>query len=195
MRTPRPMGRPGITTLVGNGSLPDPPPSERWPREWDVRGKALLRKCMFLPAPPHLQAMMSAQPESVRNPKRLPPPAPRREVPLPEVRRSPERFARAFPAVLRPQTPRPGDTTGTRARAALLAREKAKLLAPDAGPRWYEDPVIVGTLLLALPPIGLAALWSSKRYSSDARWALTVMTGLTMCLVAAITITVVIIRH
>jgi len=53
---------------------------------------------------------------------------------------------------------------------------------------WYEDPIALGTLLIMLPPIGLAALWSSKRYSSDARWALTVMTGLTLCLGAAVVV-------
>ena len=44
--------------------------------------------------------------------------------------------------------------------------------------------------LIVVPPIGLAALWSSRRYSTDARWALTVMTGLTLCLGAAIAITI-----
>jgi hypothetical protein len=48
--------------------------------------------------------------------------------------------------------------------------------------------VAVGALLFLLPPVGLAAVWGSKRYSSDARWALTVMTALGMCLVSAIAI-------
>jgi hypothetical protein len=51
---------------------------------------------------------------------------------------------------------------------------------------WWEDPVALGSLLILVPPIGLAAVWSSKRYSTDARWALTVMTALTMCLVGAV---------
>ena len=55
---------------------------------------------------------------------------------------------------------------------------------------WWEDPVALGSLLILVPPVGLAAVWSSKRYSSDARWALTIMTGLTMCLMTAITIAV-----
>ena len=80
-------------------------------------------------------------------------------------------------------------------KRALYAEEKAKLLgkAPLAQ-AWYEDPIALGTLLIMFPPIGLAALWSSKRYSSDARWALTVMTALVLCLGAAVTIAVVALR-
>jgi hypothetical protein len=76
--------------------------------------------------------------------------------------------------------------------AALYAEERAKALgaAINTPPRWYEDPVALGTLLIVMPPIGLAALWSSKRYSNDARWALTVMTALTLCLGAAIAVTI-----
>ena len=81
-------------------------------------------------------------------------------------------------------------------RAALYANEKAKLLNRPSSPSnaWYEDPVALGTLLIMFPPIGLAALWSSKRYSNDARWALTVMTALTLCLGAAITVAVLALR-
>ena len=80
-------------------------------------------------------------------------------------------------------------------RRALYAEEKAKVLgkAPPVQ-AWYEDPVALGTLLIVVPPIGLAALWSSRRYSNDARWALTVMTALVLCLGAAVTITVVALR-
>lgn len=38
---------------------------------------------------------------------------------------------------------------------------------------WLDSPLVVGLLLLVLPPSGLAVLWSSKRYSRDARAALT----------------------
>ena len=81
-------------------------------------------------------------------------------------------------------------------RRELYAAEKAKLLgkAPAAAQAWYEDPIALGTLLIMFPPIGLAALWSSKRYSSDARWALTVMTALVLCLGAAVTIAIVALR-
>lgn len=85
-------------------------------------------------------------------------------------------------------------------RQALFDAERNKLLgrAPPPSPvvarPWYDDPVAIGTLLLLVPPIGLAALWSSKRYSSDARWALTLMTALTLCLGAVLTIVVLALR-
>jgi hypothetical protein len=87
------------------------------------------------------------------------------------------------------------------ARAALYAEERAKALGrggQDArrsvSSAWYDDPVALGSLLIILPPIGLAALWSSKRYSHDARWALTIMTALTLCLGAAVTVTILALR-
>jgi hypothetical protein len=73
-------------------------------------------------------------------------------------------------------------------RRALYLQERDKLIANAPARSWYEDPVALGTLLIIFPPIGLAALWSSKRYSNDARWALTVMTALMMCLGAAIAV-------
>lgn len=76
-------------------------------------------------------------------------------------------------------------------KRARHAAEQAKAHSASA---WYEDPIALGALLLLLPPIGLAALWSSRRYSNDARWALTLMTGLTLCLGAAMTIAVLVLR-
>ncbi len=66
---------------------------------------------------------------------------------------------------------------------AVRAQAKASAIKPSG---WWEDPIALGSLLILLPPMGLAAVWSSKRYSSDARWALTVMTALTMCLMTAV---------
>jgi hypothetical protein len=44
----------------------------------------------------------------------------------------------------------------------------------DGGWRtWLDSPLVVGLLLVLLPPSGLAVLWSSRRYSRDARAALT----------------------
>jgi hypothetical protein len=82
-------------------------------------------------------------------------------------------------------------------RAALYADEQAKAIDQARGKgrtSWYEDPIALGTLLLLFPPIGLAAVWSSKRYSNDARWALTVMTGLTLCLGAAMAVAILALR-
>ena len=75
-------------------------------------------------------------------------------------------------------------------RVALGRKPFAKpandVAEPSKSRTWYEDPIAIGTLLILAPPIGLAIVWSSKRYASDARWALTIMTGLTMFLVAAV---------
>jgi hypothetical protein len=71
-------------------------------------------------------------------------------------------------------------------RADLHNAAQASLLTPAPGRAWFEDPIALGTLLIVFPPIGLAALWSSKRYSNDARWALTVMTALMLCLGACL---------
>jgi hypothetical protein len=68
----------------------------------------------------------------------------------------------------------------------LFAAVKPELLAERAMRAWWEDPIALGSLLIVCPPIGIAAVWSSKHYSRDARWALTVMTALMMCLVTAI---------
>ena len=70
----------------------------------------------------------------------------------------------------------------------------AAAAAGKAPAQWWEDPVALGSLLILLPPVGLAAVWASKRYSSDARWALTVMTALTMCLMSAILIAAIAMR-
>jgi hypothetical protein len=74
---------------------------------------------------------------------------------------------------------------------AQKAAAAAAMQTPQA---WWEDPVALGSLLILVPPIGLAAVWASKRYSSDARWALTVMTALTMCLMSAVLIAVLAMR-
>lgn len=81
-------------------------------------------------------------------------------------------------------------------KRALHANERAKLLGKENAKRgfWLEDPIAMGMLLIMLPPVGLAALWSSKRYSSDARWALTIMTALTMCLGTAVAIAMIALR-
>jgi hypothetical protein len=103
-------------------------------------------------------------------------------------RHNPAKDVRLFPAVS-------ADEVRAANKRALYAAERAKLLGKASSQgAWYEDPIALGSLLIVLPPIGLAALWSSKRYSSDARWALTVMTALTLCLGAAIAIAVIALR-
>jgi hypothetical protein len=173
--------------LIGNGWLHEAPKNV-WPRQWDVRSRSALRKCMFLPAPPQLRELLNANAAAIGiSPAAMP--SPRPPVPLeePVYRHDPKKNARMFPAVH-------PDEMFAKKRAALYAKEKAKLLERPSSQRWFEDPVALGTLLIMFPPIGLAALWSSRRYSTDARWALTVMTGLTMCLAAAIAVAVISLR-
>lgn len=82
--------------------------------------------------------------------------------------------------------------TAEQARAESFQDAQRVAAANERAPlAWWEDPVALGSLLILVPPIGLAAVWRSKRYSSDARWALTVMTALTMCLVTAVAIAIV----
>lgn len=169
--------------MIGNGWLHESP-KNIWPRAWDVRGRSALRKCMFLPVPPGIKELAPSQ----VSPAAMAPPPKRVEQPIVPHRHDPARDAQMFAAIS------PEDVYAAK-RRQLYADEKAKLLG-KAPPRqaWYEDPVALGTLLIMFPPIGLAALWSSKRYSSDARWALTVMTALVLCLAAAVTIAIVALR-
>lgn len=180
----------GIGTLIGNGWLresPRVPSSPHWPGKWDVRGKSALRKCMFMPVPDEVRHMMGPV-----SPAAMQPYPPRPAQPEPEIilhRRNPQKDAREFPAYV------PGGAIDPRAAAAHAramhvhdAQRAAAHAAEKAPAQWWEDPVALGSLLILFPPVGLAAVWASKRYSSDARWALTVMTALTMCLMSAILI-------
>ena len=176
MRTPRPVAqRRGFGTLIGNGWLHESP-KNIVPRAWEARGKSALRKCMFMPSP--YAALMPAQPAAEHT--NLSPMAVRRprveEIIAPVRKVDPSRQARVMPAYIPPFP----QMHAKQPRVAATA--------------WYEDPIALGSLLILLPPIGLAALWSSKRYSNDARWALTIMTGLTMSLAAAVFVSALVLR-
>lgn len=184
MRTPRPTStRPGVSTFIGFGWLsPHAPAAARlrrfWPRAWDVRGRSALRKCMLLEMPRELR---EALPEVKVSPA-LPPVRPKKATtPFTPHRRNPAKDVRIFPAVS------PAQIEAVR---RLVVEERAKLLAGPTPSAWYEDPIALGSLLLMCPPIGLTVLWTSKRYSTDARWALTIMTALTLCLAASVVIAV-----
>lgn len=198
MRTPRPSTRSSVKTLSGYGWLRESP-KNIWPRGWDIKSRSALRKCVFLPIPPEAAEFLRA----------LPPPKPFTAVspvvpaarpPTPPFRRADgARNVRAFEAVS-PEQIADHQRKKLFADAQRAAMGKKPSVANDVvpatsvtpnGPRaWYEDPIALGTLLILMPPIGLAAVWSSKRYSSDARWALTVMTGLTMFLVASVVVAI-----
>ncbi len=167
MRTPR-----GYTTLIGNGWLRESP---RAAQMAEIRSRSALRKCMFLQIPPELKALAPVVTPALPPPRREEPSASRE-------RRDPD---------FRPSDP------GKHARmfAAQLPKKQQKASPKNDAPRaWWEDPVAIGSLLILLPPVGLAAVWRSRAYSSDARWALTVMTALTMCLVSAVVIAVLALR-
>lgn len=165
MRTPR-----GFNTLIGNGWLREPS-KDALMRE--PRSRSSLRKCMFMQVPPELRALAP-----LVSPAALPPPQKRPEEPIVYRRGDPAKDVKMFPAV----PPK---------KAQPQHQAQPRTSEPRA---WWEDPVAIGSLLILLPPVGLAAVWRSKHYSSDARWALTVMTALTMCLVTAITIAILALR-
>lgn len=93
------------------------------------------------------------------------------------------REAREFP-----QFPNPAQRLRRDAKRPVSEDDEIRAVREKIASPWWEDPIALGSLLILMPPIGLAAVWSSKRYSSDARWALTVMTALMMCLVASVSV-------
>lgn len=198
--TPRQMMRSGrgIGTLIGNGWLRESPANAFPNNKWDVRSRSALRKCMFLPVPEglaHLYPPPSPQVSGAALPPHRPV-MPVRAEEEPYRRLDPRKNAREFPAFAAFAAFAPATEPRAAARLArdeqMRRAQKLAVAGVEKTPRtWWEDPVALGSLLILLPPVGLAAVWSSKRYSNDARWALTVMTALTMCLMTAIVIAVV----
>jgi hypothetical protein len=185
----------GIGTLIGNGWLRESPREREAPAGWGwhARSKSALRK--FMPVPEELRRLVPQISQAALPPHQAyAPPRPQLARPEPEIvpsRRDPKKDAREFPAYGgRPPGLQADAQHGQHVHhAQKLAQQQAAQAAAGKGPQpWWEDPVALGSLLILVPPIGLAAVWSSKRYSSDARWALTVMTGLMMCLMSAIVI-------
>lgn len=196
-QTPRHVrsSRGGIGTLIGNGWLRESPRNAWLHGVWEARGKSAMRKCMFMAVPTEIKNLLPA--DRVSGAPLLPyapPRAPRvaaEEVPFVPYRNDPRRNVREF-AAYAPREAASDSRVAVRQAHAIQVQNAQKNAAAaaagkDSGARaWWEDPVALGSLLILVPPIGLAAVWSSKRYSSDARWALTVMTALTMCLMTAI---------
>jgi len=181
----------GIGTLIGNGWLRESPRAVAPPKWGDMRGRSALRKCMFMPVPDELRRLY---PASASPSPSLAAPSAQRVAPMAHAeivphRHDPRKDAREFPAYVAGGVIDP--RFAARQAHALHVQNAQKVAAAAAGKppaAWWEDPVALGSLLILVPPIGLAAVWSSKRYSSDARWALTVMTALTMCLMSAVLI-------
>ncbi len=195
MRTPRPHAPArGIGTLIGNGWLRESPRNRLPGAFWDLKSKSELRKCMLMAVP---QALLSDLPPNafgaVARPSPASPVMPAR--PAAEdapKRRDARRDVRALPAIDPDAMRRVVRENVEAARNAELARLNGGVAVPArAG---LDAPVWLGLLLLALPPMGLAVLWSSRRYGGDARWALTIVTALGMCLAAAVAITALALR-
>lgn len=182
-----------VGTLIGNGWLREAA-RNAWPgSRWDVLRRSALRKCMFLPVPEELRHLMPRVSPAALPPVAPPPVArprqPAKPAEIAPYRNDPRHYARAFPAYVPHAANDPGLAAGQAHALQLQGAQKAAAAAAGAAPAaWWEDPVALGSLLILVPPIGLAAVWSSRRYSRDARWALTIMTALTMCLVSAVSI-------
>ena len=180
-------GRGGIGTLIGNGWLRESPrerPVEV--QKWRARSKSFLRKCMFMPVPEEVRRLIPQISQAALLPR-----APAR--PEPEIvphRRDPRKDVREFAAYVPGQVDPYAHAAQARAMQVQNAQRAAVAAAMAPAQAWWEDPVALGSLLILVPPVGLAAVWASKRYSNDARWALTVMTALTMCLMSAVLIAV-----
>ncbi len=145
------------------------PWQNRAARHAAVDKRALFRNCLMMPGLPlqvqrevERAAALAREAPRARWVQPIPPAAarPREE---PAARGRPERVAQP-----KPLSPQP---------AGPLARDTV-----DGG------SVQLGALLFGLPPVGLVALWSSPAMPRDGKIALTAMTGLWLCLIAAVAI-------
>jgi hypothetical protein len=148
---------------------------------------------MFLPVPDELRAIFPPISSAA-----LPMPVYRGPAPADAVphRRDPRHDVREF-AAFDPANVVDSGAVARKAREAHAAEvydarkaamAAAGLPAHSRGPMWWEDPIALGAFLIMMPPIGVAIVWTSRRYSADARWALTIMTALTMCLITGVAI-------
>ncbi len=71
------------------------------------------------------------------------------------------------------------------AQLASAPRQAPPLAEGVPSARGLEHPVVVGSLLLCAPPIGLALLWASRAYGREAKIALTGVSAMMMLLAAA----------
>lgn len=206
--------RRGAMTLIGNAWLHQPSaPPQREPaipphfHDIDSRSRSAMRNCIFIPVPPELEALAPpVSPAAMRAPAKTKAKVeasivPHRRDPRHDVRMLPVYVPDAHEERARPPDLARSEDAITQRRAELYAEAQARAAgrrprreqvpASETKTRWFEDPIAMGTLLLVLPPVGIAIAWTSKRYSNDARWALTVMTGLMMCLASAIVVALV----
>lgn len=188
MRTPRPSTRSSrsVGTLIGNGWLREAEKSPV-PSGWTPKSRSALRKCMFMEMPPDVAALAARLP--ARGPAPVPAPYPAwkplrsdeggANVPVPR-KRDPRKEARQMKAF--------------DPHVARMRHSSSPLVPAGLERAWWEDPIALGTLLIVLPPVGLACVWGSKHYSNDARWALTVMSSLLTCFAGAVVLALLVSR-
>lgn len=115
-----------------------------------------------------------------------PPTAPRVDGPLRTTPRTPLALPPEHKARLR--------QTHRTMRSLPYAQGSAHVASKPSLAGW-DHPALVGLLLLVAPPVGVSVLWTSRRYGNEARLALTIMSGVTMFLAAAVVIAFAIFRH
>lgn len=189
------------TTLRGSGWLRESP-RNHVPPEWlEIRGHSILRKCLFLPAlrepsgPHHRAPVREIHDTEVMPVVRHPEPP----IYVPPRRIDPLRQVRMIPALASPyENAEAYDAAYAKAKAKMNAR--ARLDEGPITPRraWarsdrtprraresgsvFSSPLMVGLLMMVLPPVGVAAAWSSPRYDREGRIAVTITASLFMCL-------------
>jgi hypothetical protein len=159
-------------TLRGSGFLREAPQNVR----------ALMRRCMVMP---HRQVLGSpVVPVTHRN----------RSYPSFEwSAQLPEAPSRSNPPAQPDTATAPGPVPPPRAEEPKRAQPRAPDAAPEALPvvrsrPWWDDPVTIGALLIVIPPIGFAALWASRHYGKEGRWAISGMMALMLSLLTAVVV-------
>jgi hypothetical protein len=174
-----------VTTLRGDGWLAEAP-RNLVPTEWlSIRSRSQLKRCLLLPAP---RAGFAGPADTLRDVKPFGADvlASRDPIASYESYREPRRpdtmrRARIFAVPEELLDPRVRKHKKHQKPSAEFERSRRPSYQDD----WLASPLVMGILLMCLPPIGLAAVWGSPRYDRDARWALTFTTTLFMILVMA----------
>lgn len=96
------------------------------------------------------------------------------------------RTPRAAAAAARRTPPRGFSQSHNNQMSQKGFREEHRVYQAPRESSWA--PLVTGLALFALPPVGVAMVWSSRRYDATAKLALTIFSGFTMCLGAIVAI-------